>query len=87
MLEVRRHIEEITDTEDLRAQAATPFEVLAVLDPPHTHPTPHSPHPCSAEIIIIYRNRGSHPPDENKKLNREEMVIFYSGQFFTGTAA
>lgn len=37
MLEVRRHIEEITDTEDLRTHAATPFEVLTVFDPPHTH--------------------------------------------------
>lgn len=37
MLEVRRHMEEITDTEDLRAHAATsPFEVLTVLDPPPT---------------------------------------------------
>lgn len=34
MLEVQRHIEEITDSEDLRAHAATPFEVLTVFDPP-----------------------------------------------------
>lgn len=37
MLEVQRHIEEITDTEDLRTHAATPFEVLTVFDPPHIH--------------------------------------------------
>lgn len=81
MLEVWRHMEEITDTEDLRAHAATtPFEVLTVFDTP-------PPHPLSAEIIIIYRNGGAHLPDGNKKLNREEMVIFYSVQFFTGTAA
>lgn len=40
----------------------------------------------NAEIIIIYHSGASHLPDENK-FNHNELVIFYSLQFFTRTTA